>query len=108
MTKRRNIRPAAIKKLGLTCAHCGADCSTPAETGWVTKRKDSATADHVIPLAIGGDDDLANIQILCPECNREKTSADLKMIAKCRRKRRKHDKHKARMRVKLGGNDERA
>ena len=106
MAKRRPIRAKAIKQLGYACAHCGADCSAPVDTGWSTSRKDSATADHRIPLAIGGDDDVGNIQILCPACNREKTRADLRMIAKCRRKARKNDKHKARMAAKLGGSDD--
>lgn len=104
MTKRRPIRAKAIKQLGYACAHCGADCSAPVDTGWSTSRKDSATADHRIPLAIGGDDDVGNIQILCPICDKRKTSADLKMIAKCRRKRRKTELHNQRMKAK-GGSD---
>lgn len=43
-------------------------------------------ADHITAIALGGDEfDLNNIQILCQDCNRIKTSEDLKKIAILRR-----------------------
>ena len=32
--------------------------------------------DHVVPLALGGANDAANIQLLCPPCNRRKWAKD--------------------------------
>lgn len=51
------------------CAGCGVDAtrcipkrrSRPNSAGWV--------ADHIIPLAFGGADDLTNIRTLCIDCN---------------------------------------
>jgi 5-methylcytosine-specific restriction endonuclease McrA len=39
-----------------------------------------ATADHIKPLALGGDHSVANLQVLCPACNRDKTHGDLSVI----------------------------
>ena len=33
--------------------------------------------DHVVPLFKGGGNEEANLQLLCAECHREKTAADL-------------------------------
>lgn len=42
-------------------------------------------ADHIKPIALGGDEsDINNIQTLCKECNKIKTSNDMKEIAKLR------------------------
>jgi len=62
------------------CAHC--ECKIGAATGleW----------DHVIPVAMGGDDSLDNLQPLCKTCHRAKTSADVKAIAKAKRMEAKH------------------
>jgi len=39
-------------------------------------------ADHIIPIAIGGDEwDINNIQTLCKQCNKIKTKADAQNIA---------------------------
>lgn len=51
------------------CAGCGVDAtkaipkrpSRPNGVGWV--------ADHIVPLAFGGADDLTNIRTLCIDCN---------------------------------------
>ena len=44
-------------------------------------------ADHIIPIAIGGDEfDLKNVQWLCAPCNKEKTKHDQATIALYRRR----------------------
>jgi 5-methylcytosine-specific restriction endonuclease McrA len=45
--------------------------------------------EHVIPLALGGSNDLANRELRCPACAKAKTSRDLKAILKVRRIRRR-------------------
>lgn len=42
-------------------------------------------ADHIIPIALGGDEwDINNIQTLCIKCNKKKTARDMADIAKLR------------------------
>lgn len=41
--------------------------------------------DHVIPLAIGGKDDDANLETLCAAHHLSKTKLDVKLIAKAKR-----------------------
>jgi 5-methylcytosine-specific restriction endonuclease McrA len=43
---------------GAACVHCGAD--------------EDLTIDHIIPVAAGGTDDPANLQVLCRRCNSAK------------------------------------
>ena len=48
--------------------------------------------DHVIPDAIGGDNTLANCQVLCVPCHDEKTrKRDMPVIAKAKRNWDKHN-----------------
>ncbi len=51
--------------------------------------------DHKKPLALGGKDDLRNIQALCPECHHIKTKRDRHLIAKAGRKEKEEKKIKA-------------
>ncbi|MGD6808587.1 MAG: HNH endonuclease [Candidatus Bathyarchaeia archaeon] len=45
------------------------------------------TADHIVPIALGGDEfDLNNIQLLCEVCDKKKTAKDLAKIAKLRKR----------------------
>ena len=41
--------------------------------------------EHVLPLELGGSNDLANRELLCVPCAKEKTRADRKAIAKVAR-----------------------
>jgi hypothetical protein len=52
--------------------------------------------DHVIPLGLGGLNNIDNWAALCPRCHRIKTKADLKRIAKAKRQRRHHETGRSR------------
>ena len=41
--------------------------------------------DHVLPLELGGSNDIENLQALCFKCHREKSREDIARIAKARR-----------------------
>lgn len=41
--------------------------------------------DHILPLALGGTNDLENFQALCRPCHREKTGGDVARISKADR-----------------------
>jgi len=48
--------------------------------------RNNLIADHIIPIALGGDEwDMENIQTLCIKCNKKKTKKDIAKIAKVRR-----------------------
>lgn len=49
-----------IKKYGSCCAYCGSNCSTNYEI------------DHKIPLTRNGTNDISNLALSCPHCNRSK------------------------------------
>ncbi len=72
-------RERMINKIG-KCAKCGTTENVP-----------NFILDHIKPIALGGaefDDD--NLQLLCPECDKEKTKKDQRKIAKAR-VRKKHN-----------------
>ena len=47
--------------------------------------------DHILPLALGGTNDLENLQILCRSCHRSKTAKDdVPRIAKTKRLKARH------------------
>lgn len=46
--------------------------------------------DHRIPLALGGEDELANLEPLCIRCHRTKTKSDVTQIAKATRQRQRN------------------
>ncbi|MHA2067195.1 MAG: HNH endonuclease [Candidatus Thorarchaeota archaeon] len=60
------------------CAMCHLPMPHDQSSYWIV--------DHIIPIALGGDEfDEANLQVLCPDCNKIKTAADMKQIALQRR-----------------------
>ena len=69
-----------LAEFGGKCRMCG--CTIDATTGleW----------DHRIPLAIGGDDTLDNLEPLCIRDHRLKTKGDVKRIAKTTRQRQRN------------------
>lgn len=52
--------------------------------------------DHVIPLSLGGSNNLDNWAALCPACHRNKTREDLRRLAKAKRQRRYHETGRSR------------
>lgn len=71
-----NVRVALLPRASGRCAGCG----LPIGPGrcW--------DLDHVIPLAIGGLDDMTNLHVLCGSCHAGKTAGeDVPRIAKARR-----------------------
>lgn len=118
------LRDQVLKRDKGICAKCGTDTELLIQTamhedgctrqeaikalgeywgfGWSVKTL--WICDHKHPKALGGADEADQCQALCLLCNREKTSKqDLPAIAKMRRKRAKHERHKAAMRRKVQG-----
>jgi 5-methylcytosine-specific restriction endonuclease McrA len=57
------------------CAHCLSKIPMESPT----------TIDHILPLELGGQDFLDNLQPLCPPCDKSKFRSDIERIAKMRR-----------------------
>jgi hypothetical protein len=55
------VRQAVFRRDGGRCVECGSDFDIQ--------------YDHVIPVALGGSSTVANLQILCAPCNRQKGAA---------------------------------
>ena len=79
MTRSRKVR--IFEVAGGICHICGS------KIDGVRERWD---AEHVIPLAAGGDDDDDNLRPAHVACHRGKTTEDAKVIAKTKRVRAKH------------------
>lgn len=60
----RRLRAAVFRRDGGLCREC-------LRQGRVAP---GTEVDHVVPLSEGGGNDLANLQLLCRECHRRKTS----------------------------------
>lgn len=84
MTKRKQFSKKSLEKLlaefNGKCRMC--QCSIDGASGleW----------DHRIPLALGGEDELANLEPLCIRCHRTKTKGDVAQIAKATRQRQRN------------------
>lgn len=71
------FRDKVLERDNYICVQCGANHK---------KYPYNLVADHIVPIAIGGDQwDIENGQTLCRNCDRAKTSNDLKKIALFRR-----------------------
>lgn len=55
------------------CVQCGADATD---------------VDHVLPVALGGDDEVENLQSLCSDCHKRKTVQDNEMSRRMRKMRK--------------------
>ena len=73
---RKKIKPIELTLLseeqGGKCAYC--------ETSVSFGKMSNADADHIIPLSLGGNCSMGNIQILCTVCHRRKTSLESRKI----------------------------
>ena len=58
-------RQAALSRDGYSCVECGGAAQE---------------VDHIVPRAMGGEDDLWNLQSLCIPCHRRKTKREAGMI----------------------------
>lgn len=67
---------------------CAGICEMPGCNAQL--RPGKYTYDHRIPDQTGGEATLENCQVICRECDREKTAADQSIIAKAKRRERKH------------------
>jgi len=47
-------------------------------------------ADHILPVELGGESDLANGQWICKPCHKAKTAKDVGMMRKAERQRDRH------------------
>lgn len=79
------------KKQNMTCQKCGVQPPRD-EKGHLVWTKDKSkydyflyVVDHKVPIALGGEEfDESNLQVLCGDCNREKTKLDQAKIVKKR------------------------
>ena len=58
----QNIREKILKRDNYTCQNCG---NRP--------DKSDLEIDHIIPVAIGGANNMSNLQVLCKSCNGKKS-----------------------------------
>lgn len=89
MTARRSLstkQRAAIFLAGDGCCHLCGGKITPGQAWEV---------EHIIPLAMGGDDEGDNLRPAHAKCHRAKTSEDLTAVAKAKRREAKHRGWKA-------------
>ena len=77
----RKVRKQAIERANGKCESkaCGA----------VLKPRE-AEVDHILPCELGGEPILANAQVLCKVCHKEKTANDIRRITKSDRARDKN------------------
>ncbi len=74
----RKIKQAAITRAAGKCEKCAAALK-PRE----------AEVDHVLPDILGGEPVLANAQVLCAVCHKEKTATDIRRTRKADKQRDK-------------------
>lgn len=57
----------------------------------INPAREEFEVEHVVPLALGGTDDVSNLKPIHLHCHREKTRSDVKKIAKAKRVKAKHE-----------------
>ena len=75
----RKIRARAFERCGGNCEGCGARLKVG-----------EGEYDHILPDVFGGEPTLANCQVLCTACHRDKTRTDNRAAKKSSRSRDKH------------------
>lgn len=73
----RKVMSQAKQRANGRCEKCSGDL------------KGTGEVDHILPDALGGKPELANAQVLCKPCHKEKTADDIKRIRKSDRQRDK-------------------
>ena len=73
----RKVMSQAKQRANGRCEKCGGDL------------KGTGEVDHILPDALGGKPELANAQVLCKPCHKEKTTDDVQRIRKSDRQRDK-------------------
>lgn len=68
------VRRILAKKQHYICPHC------------FTELPSTWELDHIIPLHVGGEDVIGNLQILCPTCHRKKTQREMLRYYEIKRK----------------------
>ena len=75
----RKVLAQGFLRAGGCCEKCHARLKTGESEG-----------DHILPCALGGDNSLENLQILCKVCHKEKTKNDVRSVRKADRQRDKY------------------
>lgn len=100
MTTRRRFSARALRnrlaEFADSCACCGMPITPASGLDW----------DHRVPLELGGEDEIDNLQPLCRRCHVSKTAEDVGRIAKARRVRDRHLGIKPTYKRKLPGGRE--
>jgi 5-methylcytosine-specific restriction endonuclease McrA len=55
-----------------TCESCNKSPLYRNKDGETKWRKDLLTADHIVPLGLGGSNELLNLRVLCGNCNNKR------------------------------------
>jgi 5-methylcytosine-specific restriction endonuclease McrA len=86
VTERQRLTAAERRKLlerqTYVCAACPTKLTLEIEGRVVLG---AMVDEHIIPLALGGSNDLSNRELLCPHCAKAKTLKDLRAIRKAAR-----------------------
>lgn len=87
ITSWSDLRYKVLQRDNYTCKKCGRKRPTSTYDGIEFDDDSQLIADHIIPIAIGGEQwNPDNIQTLCLECNKIKTKNDMADIAKARKR----------------------
>ena len=68
-----------MKAKGNKCIWCGCECTNDFQIigGQPQPLPKTATVEHIVPIAKGGQHNMNNVAIACFECNHKKTDMDL-------------------------------
>lgn len=79
-------RRALLERQRFICAGCPTKLTLEVEGRVVLG---AMIDEHIVPLALGGSNDLSNRELRCPACAKAKTLKDIKAIRKAERIRRR-------------------